>query len=190
MHSPFDDTTPGRLLGAGLQLFSKHGVAAVSIQQICKASGVSVGSAYHHFGNKQDIANALLYAGLADSARQQSEGVAKASSSQEAVKALVYTLIHWIEQNESWAKYIYLVADAAYDAAEEQVDLRQGELYTYLERLIQNGEVKALPLELYASIVVGPTHDCARRYLTGKIDGPLSQYADVLAQIAWESIKR
>lgn len=189
LHSPYDTTTPGQLLRAGLDLFSEHGVHAVSIQQICKLAGISIGSAYHHFGGKQELANALLRAGLAANAKQRMEALANAQSPEEAIKAVVYSLIDWIEDNQAWAKYIYLVADSAQDLRPEQQGTAQQDLYEYFKPWVDTGEIRTLPEKLYPSILVGPTHDLARRFLAGRVNPPLHQYANGLAQIAWESLK-
>jgi AcrR family transcriptional regulator len=189
MHSPEDDTAPGKLLRAGLDLFSQHGTHGVSIQQVCKLAGISIGSAYYHFGGKQEIANELLRAGLAANAKQREDALALVGSAEEAVTAVVCSLIDWIEQNQAWAKYIYLVADSAQDLHLEQCGTGQQDLYEYFKPWIDAGEIRNLPAQLYASILVGPTHDCARRFLSGRISPPLHQYAKDFAQIAWESLK-
>lgn len=52
-------TTPARratILKAALGCFIGQGVEATTIDDIRRASGSSIGSLYHHFGNKEGIA--------------------------------------------------------------------------------------------------------------------------------------
>ncbi|MEM6274681.1 MAG: helix-turn-helix domain-containing protein [Myxococcota bacterium] len=49
---------------AALDVFNEVGVNAASIHDICGRAGVCIGSAYHHFGSKQGLADALLLQGL------------------------------------------------------------------------------------------------------------------------------
>ncbi|MDP2562641.1 TetR/AcrR family transcriptional regulator [Psychrobium sp. 1_MG-2023] len=49
-----------RILSAATELFLRNGFEATSPQAIYAASGVGQGSFYHHFSNKDDLANAVL----------------------------------------------------------------------------------------------------------------------------------
>ncbi|WP_239072534.1 TetR/AcrR family transcriptional regulator [Streptomyces bauhiniae] len=51
------------ILDAAERLMAHHGYADTSISAICKASGLPVGSLYHHFGNKSGIFAAVLERG-------------------------------------------------------------------------------------------------------------------------------
>ena len=54
------------ILDAALIEFNAKGVAGASIADIRRRSGASVGSIYHHFGDKDGIAGALYLEGLLD----------------------------------------------------------------------------------------------------------------------------
>ena len=60
-------TTPARrasILKAALDCFIGQGVEATTIDDIRRASGSSIGSLYHHFGNKEGIAAGLFIDGI------------------------------------------------------------------------------------------------------------------------------
>ena len=59
------DDARQQVLDAVLVLFAGRGYFATSIQDISRESAVSVGSIYHHFGDKVGIARAL-YQALSD----------------------------------------------------------------------------------------------------------------------------
>ncbi|MEU0413508.1 TetR/AcrR family transcriptional regulator [Streptomyces griseorubiginosus] len=62
-----DNTRDNRdqIMDAAEHLFGRHGYAGVSINQLCKASGLPVGSVYHHFGSKAGVLRAVLERGSA-----------------------------------------------------------------------------------------------------------------------------
>ena len=52
-----------RVIAAALQLFTQRGYFSTSVPDMARAAQVSVGSIYHHFKDKEDVARAL-YLGL------------------------------------------------------------------------------------------------------------------------------
>ncbi|MCL4185183.1 MAG: TetR/AcrR family transcriptional regulator, partial [Burkholderiaceae bacterium] len=44
-----------RILDAAVKLFSEEGYYVTTVQQIARASGVSIGLIYQYFGDKDDI---------------------------------------------------------------------------------------------------------------------------------------
>jgi AcrR family transcriptional regulator len=55
-----------QILDAAEHLFGARGYADVTINQICEASGLPVGSVYHHFGSKSGVLRAVLERGTAE----------------------------------------------------------------------------------------------------------------------------
>lgn len=53
------DAKRSQLLNIALQLFSEKGFQNTTIQNICEAAGVSVGSVYFYFSNKESIYEAV-----------------------------------------------------------------------------------------------------------------------------------
>lgn len=48
------------ILDAALELFSHHGYGATSVRDIAEGAKVSIGSVYHHFGDKETVFRTLL----------------------------------------------------------------------------------------------------------------------------------
>ena len=49
-----------QILEAALDLFSRQGYRGTSIRDISKAAGVSTGSVYHHFNDKEELFDNLF----------------------------------------------------------------------------------------------------------------------------------
>jgi len=66
--------TRQELLDAALQVFSQQGYQAARLQDIARASGVTRGAIYHHFGGKAELFNTLM-----DEASAQESGAVEAA---------------------------------------------------------------------------------------------------------------
>ncbi len=64
------------LLSTGMDLFFKHGIKRVTIEEICKQSSVSKVTFYKHFKNKEDFAQVLL-GNLMEDGHQQFQSIFK-----------------------------------------------------------------------------------------------------------------
>ncbi|PXZ85808.1 TetR/AcrR family transcriptional regulator, partial [Pseudomonas aeruginosa] len=94
------------ILQAALACFSEHGVDATTIEMIRDRSGASIGSLYHHFGNKERIHGELYLAGIGQYAALLEAGFARARSAEETVRLLVTSYIDWVVANPDWARFI------------------------------------------------------------------------------------
>jgi AcrR family transcriptional regulator len=183
------------VLSAALACFNARGVEATGIGDICAASGASVGSVYHHFGNKEGIAVALLAGGLSDHVDHLERNLAKARTAKQAIHALVETLLEWVAANPDWARYIYNVRHGSLgQAADEQLRAVNARYGAVMDRCLgphfAAGAFRKLPRETLPSLVIGPVHDYARRWLNGQVRGPLTGHVEVFATAAWDAVRQ
>ncbi len=182
------------ILQAALACFTEHGVDVTNIEMIRDRSGASIGSLYHHFGNKERIIAALYLAGTAQYAELLQRGFASAASAEACVKLLVTSYIDWVVANPDWARFI-LHSRSRVEAGEMGDALREAnrqhfaQILTALAEYRRQGLFKALPDDCFASVVIGPTHDLARNWLAGRTQSNLGECRELLAQIAWDSVK-
>lgn len=54
------EDTKGRILSAALELFSKRGYEAVTVEQIARTVGIKAPSLYKHFKSKRDIFDSIV----------------------------------------------------------------------------------------------------------------------------------
>ena len=182
------------ILQAALACFTEHGVDVTTIEMIRDRSGASIGSLYHHFGNKERIIAALYLAGTAQYADLLQRGFASAASAEACVKLLVTSYIDWVVANPDWARFI-LHSRSRVEAGEMGDALREAnrqhfaQILTALAEYRRQGLFKALPDDCFASVVIGPTHDLARNWLAGRTLSELGDCRELLAQIACDSVK-
>ena len=182
------------ILQAALACFTDFGVDATTIEMIRDRSGASIGSLYHHFGNKERIIGALYLAGTAEYAALLAEGFAQADSAETCVKLLVTSYVDWVVANPDWARFI-LHSRGRVEASEVGAELREVNRVNF-RRILDalavyraQGLFKAMPVDCFTSVVIGPTHDFARHWLAGRTQTSLAECRELLAQVAWDSVR-
>ncbi|MBX3396386.1 MAG: TetR/AcrR family transcriptional regulator [Phycisphaerae bacterium] len=54
------ETAKERIIRQAIELFRRTGFLATTVDQVCAAAGVSKGAFFHHFGSKEELAEACL----------------------------------------------------------------------------------------------------------------------------------
>lgn len=192
-----------QILVTALQCFTQHGVAGTTIDMIREASGMSVGSLYHHFGNKDKIAAAVFIQGMREFAELLQRYLAQAdsqnnlapeSNAEYGVKAIVYANVDWISENPDWARFVFhhrsIVTKASGGnklASDMQLFFQQ--LITWFKPYAQQGILRSVSIELLSSLISGPCHDYARHWLTGRYSTPLAEHREEFANAAWNAVR-
>jgi hypothetical protein len=110
------------------------------------------------------------------------------------VKLFVTCYIDWVVAHPDWARFI-LHNRGRVEAGEMGEQLREANrqqgrrIAELLAVHRQAGAFREMPFELFNSVVIGPTHDYVRNWLAGRTRVELADCRDLLAQIAWESIR-
>jgi AcrR family transcriptional regulator len=192
--APSKDDRRQEILGAALACFVVKGLVATTIEEIRQAAGASIGSLYHHFDSKDDLAAALYVEGL----RNYQEGaVAELQAhpgAEDGVKAAVVHHLRWVMCHKELAYFIFsmggLHSPGRY--ADELRNLNQvffSEYRRWLSRRVRSGEIRKVPPDLYYALWIGPAHELARHLLSGRVKTPWQQAADLLADAAWIALR-
>jgi AcrR family transcriptional regulator len=182
------------ILQAALACFSESGVDATTIEMIRDRSGASIGSLYHHFGNRERIIGALYLEGIGQYAALLDAGLREGMGAEATVKLSVTCYIDWVVAHPDWARFI-LHNRGRVEAGEMGEQLREANrqqgrrIAELLAVHRQAGAFREMPFELFNSVVIGPTHDYVRNWLAGRTRVELADCRDLLAQIAWESVR-
>lgn len=182
------------ILQAALACFSEFGVDATTIEMIRERSGASIGSLYHHFGNRERIIAALYLEGVGQYAAMLETGLAQALDAEACIRLFVTCYIDWVLAHPEWARFVLhnrgRVEQGEMGEALREANRRQGRRIGELVRQHQEaGALRALPLELFISVVIGPTQDFVRNWLAGRTRLQLAECRELLAQIAWDSVR-
>ncbi len=178
-----------------LRLFNEQGIEATTIEMIRAECDTSVGAIYHHFGNKEGLVAALFFTALEDQARLRDACLAEATTTEEGVRALVYSYVDWVENQPEWARFQYHARHAVTrgphkeELADRNRTRNQG-LRTWLSESGRAAELIECPAELLPSLIIGQADSYCRAWLSGRVQGSPKACRELLAQAAWRSIRR
>jgi AcrR family transcriptional regulator len=94
--SPTRDNRRQNILDAALTCFVEKGLVATTIEEIRRSAGASIGSLYHHFDSKDDLAAALYVEGLRDYQKGAVAELRAHPGAEEGVKAAVVHHLRWV----------------------------------------------------------------------------------------------
>ena len=185
----------GAILDAALELFNKRGFANVGISDIVARAGASVGSVYHHFGDKEGIAAAVYVEGMADYHRALLRELERdRATAEEAVKGLVRNHLRWVKRNRALARYLLTTRDPEVAGAtgEALATMNRDVFHAveeWLEAWAEAGEVRRLPLGLLHAVVLGPCQEFSRHWVAGRTKQSIDEAEPVLADAAWKAVR-
>lgn len=182
------------ILDAALACFTENGIEATTIEMIRERSQASVGSMYHHFGNKERIAATLYMDALGEHNAYQHQLLQAATSAEDAVKAIAYAYVDWVSANPDKARFVLYGrgALAKSEMAGEMRERTRAHVMAVLEWFrpyLEQGSLKSLPMEVLGSLMTGPAHDYARLWLSGRAKTDIKAYREIFAEAAWNALK-
>jgi len=191
---------PGRpdrkqeILQAALLCFLKRGVEATSIDDIRLQCNASVGSIYHHFGNKEGIAAALFLKATGDHSRRLLANLAAAASAEAGIRSIVGNYIDWVSEHPDLARFLFLArtALARNEHGERLDEARQdhfAEIFRWFDACLLRGELRVLPREVYPALLLGPTQDYCRAWLAGRVKTPPPDHRGIFEEEAWRAVQ-
>lgn len=192
------------IAAAAIELFVERGVAATRVEDILATAGVSVGSFYHHFGDKLNLA-ATVYLDLLQ--RFQSDLLAELERhvrTEDAVRGLVAAYLRWAGADPRAMGYLHQCREpsVAEIAGGEESQLKQafdGRLADWLGERAAAGDLRALPFEHGFALWLGPAAQLVRAAIepSGHSTMPdpdaltahLAEAEQVLADAAWDTLR-
>lgn len=185
------------ILQAALHLFLDKGVGATTLDQILERSGASVGSFYHHFQSKVEVAAALYLETLELYQAAFLKELGRHASAKAGIEATVRHHLRWTGRNPELAAYLTHcrepeVSEASESRAQELNRAFFDQTGAWLIQHVRDGQVRRLAPPLYHSLWMGPADEFTRLWLLGPRPRDVKQLVkaqDVLARAAWESLR-
>ncbi|WP_267243393.1 TetR/AcrR family transcriptional regulator [Streptomyces sp. PR69] len=188
------EATVDRLLAAALQVYAASGQQGFTVNAVTRASGVSLGSLYHHFGSFDGLAAALYLRCMVQLCDAMSEALLRARSARTGIRALVAAYLRFTQEHPDVSLFIHASAYSGRAAAQPQ-EVRAADaarfavVSDWLRPRVVAGEVAALPEPVIGVLVLGPVMETARRWLAGTFDVDLGQAARILPDRIWRSVQ-
>ncbi len=186
-------STRDRILEAALVEFNKDGVAGASIDEIKARSGASVGSIYHHFGGKVELAGALYLEALSEYQAGFLKELQRAAGAREGVERAVVHHLRWVAGNPELARFLLLAGEMRITPAGKEPLKRAnraffGAVRRWTEPYIEAGQLRPLEIEVLSALWIGPSQELARQWLARRTQLSLTDAAPELADAAWRCL--
>ena len=183
------------ILRAATELFVTRGFATTTMDDLRRRSGASIGSIYHHFGSKEEVAAALYV----ESLRNYQDGylgeLERHHDAEAAVKAVVEYHLRWISANDQLARLLFhrlepelkLVTKRALGVANRRFFAA---VAGWLDAQADRGVIQPLPRDLYYGLWIAPAQEFGRSWLLGNTTTTIEQAAAVLGGAAWQALRQ
>lgn len=181
------------ILQAAIACFNELGIEATSIDAIRTRSGASVGSIYHHFGNKEGIVAYLFLNGLDDYWQRLLAALQQAADAEAGVRAMVSCYVEWVLASQDLARFIFQARTLVSRSAQGEQLLQKNKenlraALGYFKPWLERGELRQLPSELYWALIVGPAQEYCRAWLSGRVKADPRSLIVPLADAAWRAV--
>jgi len=182
------------ILDAALACFLERGIAATTTEEIRERSGASIGSIYHHFGDKEGIAAALYLEGI----RSYQEGflrtLGRHRAARPGIEGAVRYHLRWLEENPERARYLFAVREPQM-AGSVHAEVRElnrhfyGAVEGWVTPHMRAGVLRTLSADLLQALWFGPAQHFARLWLAGLAPSGLSRAGRLLPEAAWQAVR-
>jgi AcrR family transcriptional regulator len=184
------------ILRTALHLFLNKGFGATTLDQILERSGASVGSFYHHFQSKVEVAAALYLQTLESYQTAFLGELRKHRGARAGIEGTVRHHLRWTRHSPDLAAYLTHcrepeVSEASEARAQELNRAFFEQTGAWLAQHVHDGKVRRLSPQLYYALWMGPADEFTRLWLLGPRPRDANQIIraeEVLARAAWENL--
>lgn len=179
-----------KVMASALRLFTENGYFNTSIPDIVRDSGVSTGSIYHHFGDKEGIAK-NLFDTLVDWMEEALLQIEKKNSSaQDRCRDIIQLLFQITEEEPDMMKFMLHARHKEF--LPEEGPICSSRPFQHMREMvaagISKGEIQAMDETVAAAAVFGGALRMIQLRLDGILEKPLKDYQDEIWTSAWRSV--
>jgi len=178
-----------------MESFLVRGVGGTTVDQIRESSGASVGSFYHHFASKVDVAATLYLETLGAYQAEFARELLSHDDPRTGIESVVRQHLRWVGRNPRLASYLTHCREPEVVAASEirVQELNQSffaSVVGWLQRFSERGAIRVLPADLYYALWMGPAEVFTRlRLASGHSRAALAEAQRLLPPAAWEALR-
>ncbi|MEU9759620.1 TetR/AcrR family transcriptional regulator [Streptomyces sp. NPDC047985] len=186
------EATVEQVLEAALRIYASEGEAGLTVGAITKASGVSSGSVYHHFGNLHGVVATLALRSVGRLLDALTRALEQATDARSGVLAVVRAYLDFAQAHPEAARLIHSVTTdhelmTRTGQIRESQEARLTPIAVWIHTHTKSGELAELPAPVIEALVLGPVVAVVRRWLTvGDVD--LTEAERTLPEQIWRSV--
>lgn len=184
-----DRASRNEIVAAALELTAENGWEATSLQAVRQRAGVSNGSLFHHFPSREDLASAVVGAGMSAHEDDLLAELRGAATARGAVTGVVHRHLRWVADRQQLAQLLLSAAPQTLRAGLSAPTLTANRIFftEVGDWLAGHGWAGAPPLTTVTALWLGPAQYYARGWLAAP-DDSLPDAATDLADGAWRAL--
>ncbi len=176
------------ILTAALAAYSEKGDAA-TVEDVRRGSGASVGSIYHWFGASAASPPPSTWRPCGTTSAATSRCCGGRPDAERGVRGLVRHHLRWVAANPDLAR---LLLTGRESGGEEVRELNR-EVFrateAWLSPHVKEGRIRRMPLDLYYTVLIGPSQEFARHWLAGRTKSSITKAERTLGDAAWHALR-
>ena len=182
--------THQKILSATLVLFSQKGYFSTSVRDISRESGVSIGSIYHHFKDKEGVAKAM-YNHLLDRIQTDLSAIyTDNTTAHDRCFAVIAFLFNITEQEPDVMEF--MLYSKHRDFLPDENPICSSKPFELMRLMVKDGmtsgEVQEMDIMVASSCLFGAAIRLITSRLDGLIDNPLPEYLESVWSCSWKSV--
>lgn len=189
--SPRSQSLRDKILFTALELFSKQGYFNTSVHDIRKTANVSTGAIYHHFQNKEALAQSLYESLLAEMNQAIENACLKKMGCLAKSKAIIEKMFTLTMEQPKNMQFILLAQHREY--LPNEAPICSSKPFQAMKQVVSEGiakgEVREMDTWVAATAMFGGALRMMNLQLDGVLTEPLSKYVDEVVTCAWNGIK-
>jgi AcrR family transcriptional regulator len=185
-----------RILAAALKLFVEQGYFNTNIPDLSRESRCSVGSIYHTFKNKEEVATALYQEGIKAFRSVLYDALRTTTDPIETVRVTVKSFMKFSEVNHQLSKYLWLCRHNEFMTGMIQHPTKIGLdplgrlLTANIKKGIKTGVLSDLKANVIWTVMFGIPAGYVRDWLDGYNTEAPSKVSTELAELCVKSLKK
>lgn len=185
-----------RILAAALKLFVDQGYFNTNVPDLSRESKCSVGSIYHSFKNKEEIARSLYEEGISAFRNALATSIEDKEDLEDIIKTLVKSFMSFSEVNVQLSKYLWLcrhnefLSGMVHHPTRIGYDVLGRKVAQKLKQGMRNDEIVTHQANIMWSILFGIPLSYIRDWLDGFNQSSPNEVAEELAAVCWEALRK
>lgn len=177
-----------RVLRAALELFGRNGVAGTTLSGLRAAGGVSVGSFYHHFAGKEQVAEALFVECVSMYQDAFLAELKAHDGAREAVTGVVAFHVRWCKEHPGRARFMFTERPAGSEELAGRNGMFFREVRGWWRVHARHGVLADVDMVTAFVLWLGPAQELCRMWLNGQSAEPDGRQVEWLSEAAWRSV--
>lgn len=146
------------IANAALEVLRQYGYGGLTIERVADSAGISKGSVYNYFRNKEELIG-FVFERIVEPAVQQTERImAQPIGALEKLEAVLRMLLEYFSQHRSLFDFLFhdaAIRELCMNSRRSKHDLATSQFETILRQGIQEGVFRAHETRLVAEMLFG-----------------------------------